>query len=710
MATYTKTYTSVYGGLTLEAVCTYTDNVASNNSTVSVTLNLKHGEFYASALSGSYLSVAGVKKSYSKTISWSGGSTTTQLATQTATVSHNADGTGSCRIIGTFVLNGSYGSTSIGTMTIDQTLTLTKIPRASTLSVPTSAYTGSTLTTTITPANSSFKHRLQYKIGATVFFTSDYLPSTTTTYAKEIPHSWLATSQSNTLVVLLTTYTSDGTAIGNNYKLVSLSVPDTVVPTISAFTASSSVTSGTFAGLHVQSKTSVVLSVTAQAVDSTNTPIVSYVYSGPNISETKTTTNTFTTPVLQMAVTQSPQTATYTVKVIDARGRSATKTVSISVWPYSAPSISSVSVQRCDSSGNLSESGTYAKYTINSSYSPVNSKNTRTITAVYSSDNGATYLPTTPTVVQTATETANTKTGIYNAGVLATTNAYLIKFVIQDAYGASYPFTASLQSAKRPINIRSNGKGVAIGAMSTKDAFEVSMDADFNNNVNIDGTATIGGTTTTSGTLTALGSVNVKNNIYMGGSKGQTDELSVVFSNPTSSTYPHFSYLFGGAPNSGTAIGCYDGLNGRTIWTYNDSTNVVNVGGFGATISFAGYQLADFVTSYGSSSPSTGGNWTWRKWKSGRVEATFERSLGTLALTTKSAEGAYTGTNSTGTITYPSGLFTNAPLVFPSLQSSGYTHMICASVTKVDCLYRIWSPHSANPTCSFVLYFVGWNL
>jgi hypothetical protein len=653
MATYTKTYTSAYGGLTLEAVCTYTDNVASNNSTVSVTLNLKHGEFYASALSGSYLSVAGVKKTYSKSISWSGGATTTQLATQTATVSHNADGTGSCRIIGTFVLNGSYGSTSIGTMTIDQTLTLTKIPRASTVSVPTSAYTGGTLTATITPANSSFKHKLQYKIGSTVFFTSEYLPSTTTSYAKTIPHSWLATSQNNTLVVLLTTYTSDGTAIGSNYKLVSLSVPETVVPTISAFTATSSVTSGTFAGLHVQGKTSVVLSVTAQAVDSTNTPIVSYIYSGPNMSETKTETNIFTTPVLNMSVTQSPQTATYTVKVIDARGRSATKTVSISVWPYSAPSISSVSVQRCDSSGNLSESGTYAKYTINSSYSSVNSKNTRTITAVYSSDNGVTYLPATPTVVQTAAETANTKTGVYGSGVLATTNAYLIKFVIKDAYGASYPFTASLQSAKRPINIRSNGKGVAIGAMSTKDEFEVSMNADFNNNVNIDGTATIGGATTTSGTLTALGPVNVKNNIYMGGSNGQTGELAIMFSNPTSSTYPHKSYLYGGNPNGSTAIGMYDGLYERTILQYIDGINRIIIGNSNADIYFNGDRIADYVIENGTS-----GEWTIRKWRSGIAECWRKFSGNITKYTTWNGMHGYTGSAQ-----FPSGFFTQTPNV-----------------------------------------------
>ena len=680
MATYTKTYTSVYGGLTLEAVCTYTDNVASNNSTVSVTLNLKHGEFYASALSGSYLSVAGVKSTYTKSISWSGGSTTTPLATKTVTVAHNSEGAGSCRIIGTFVLNGSYGSTSIGTMTIDQTLTLTKIPRASTVSVPTTASTGSTLTATITPANSSFKHKVQYKIGATTFFTSEYLPATTTTYAKEIPHSWLATSASSTLVVLLTTYTSDGTQVGTDYKLVSLSVPSTIVPTISAFTATSSVTAGTFAGLHVQGKTAVNLSVTA-VEGSGSTSIKSYTYSGPNVSTEPIASNTFTTPTLQMAITQAPQTVRYTVQVKDSRDRPATKTVDISVWPYSKPSISSVSVQRCDANGNISENGTYAKYTINSSYSSVNAKNTRTITAAYSTDGGVTY--SAETTVQAATETANTKTGVYGTGNFATTSAYTIRFTIKDAYGATddQPTIASLQSAKRPINIRPTGKGVAIGAMSTKDAFEVVMPADIQSTLDVSGATTLDTTLKVGGATTMTGALTVGGTITSNGSFTTSKPVTMSGTNTLS--------------------------GGTTVSGAMSMTNSVSMTNY-PTI--AGTQMADFVTSYGSSSPSTGGNWTWRKWKSGRVEATFERALGSLALTTKAVDGVYTGTNSSGTIVYPTNLFTNPPLIFPSLHSSGYTTMICPSVTKADCTYRIWSPYSTTTTCSFVLYLVGWNI
>ena len=649
----TQTYTSAYGGLTLEAVCTYTENVASNNSTVSVTLNLKHGEFYASALSGSYLSVAGVKSAYTQSISWSGGSTTTQLATKTVTVAHNSDGTGSCRIIGTFVLNGSYGSMSIGTMTIDQTLTLPKIPRASTLSAPASATTGSKLTVTIAPANTAFTHKLQYKVGATIFDTVS-LSAGTTSYSYDIPHSWLPTATSGTLVVLLSTY-SGNTEVGSMYKLVSLSVPstDATKPSVSSLTATSSVTTGTFANLHVQGKSAVILSASASA--GSGASIVSYTFSGPDVSSVVTSSAASAT--LTTGTLKASGSLEYTVTVKNSRGITATKTVTISSHPYASPKISYVAVQRCDANGNLSDSGTYAKYTVNSTYSNVNGKNTRTVTVAYSSNNGTSYSP--EITIQAATDTAGSKTGVYGDGVFALANTYLIRFTIKDTYGASDDEPAPLQSAARPININSTGKGVAIGGMSTQNAFEVFMDADFNKAVNVDGVVnarssmTVDNTLTVGSTFTANGAINAKQSIYMGGSNGQTGELQVIFSNPTTSANHHSSYLYGGAPNSETAIGCYDGFNGRTVWSYNDVTNVVNVGGNGSTISFAGYKLADFVESQGAS-----GEWTFRKWHSGIAECWRTISGNITKYTTWNNMYGYTGAAE-----FPSGFFTQAPNV-----------------------------------------------
>lgn len=604
------------GGMTLQIDYSYTQNTTANTSTVTAKLQLvSHYALYATALSGSYISVGGSKTNYNTSISYGSSSTTTTvLATKTVTVSHNSNGTATCNLSGAFVMNGTYRGYSVGTMTVSSTITLPTIPRASGLTVPTSVNTGSTLSGTVSPSSTAFNHKVILKTGSTVRNTIS-LAAGTTTFSDVVEHSWFPSSTSGTVAVVLETY-SGTTLVASVTKNVTANVPTSVVPSVSALTAVSSVTSGTFANLYVQGKTTAKLTATAMA--GTGSSIASYTFSGSGINTT-VTTNTATTSTLQATDTQ-----TYTVTVKDARGRSASKTVSITVYPYAAPSFGQPDVKRCDANGNLTESGTYAKYTINSTYASVNGKNTRTVTVAYSSNGGTSY--SAETTLQATTDTTNTKTGVYGGGAFAISSAYVIRFTIKDAYGATKTITAPLQSAARPINIRSNGKGVSIGAMSTKDAFEVSMAADFNSTVNIDGNTTIGGTaaitgnTTMSGSLTTTGAINSKNNINMGGVNGQTGELQVKFSNPTTSTYPHHAYLYGGNPSSTTAIGCYDSKNSRTIWNYNDVDNVFNIGS--SNLNVGGKKLTDFVIEQGTSN-----GWEYTKWNNGKIELYADKSL-----------------------------------------------------------------------------------
>lgn len=594
------------GGMTLQIDYSYTQNTTANTSTVTAKLQLvSHYALYATALSGSYISVGGSKTNYSTSISYGGSSTTTTvLATKTVTVSHNSNGTATCNLSGAFVMNGTYRGYSVGTMTVSSTITLPTIPRASGLTVPTSVNTGSTLSGTVSPSSTAFNHKVILKTGSTVRNTIS-LAAGTTTFSDVVEHSWFPSSTSGTVAVVLETY-SGTTLIATTTKNVTANVPTSIVPSVSALTAVSSVTSGTFANLYVQGKTTAKLTATATA--GTGSSIASYTFSGSGINTT-VTTNTATTSTLQSTGTQ-----TYTVTVKDARGRSASKTVSITVYPYAAPSFGQPDVKRCDANGNLTESGTYAKYTINSTYASVNGKNTRTVTVAYSSNGGSSY--SAETTLQATTDTASTKTGVYGGGAFAISSAYVIRFTIKDAYGATKTITAPLQSAARPINIRSNGKGVSIGAMSTKDAFEVSMASDFNSTVNIDGATTINNTLTTTNVINAKGGIN------MGGLNGQTGELTVRFSNPTTSTYPHNAYLYGGNPSSTTAIGCYDGKNGRMIWNYNDTNNSLSLGNTDANLYIGSSKLSDFVVEQGTSN-----GWEYTKWKNGKIELYADKSL-----------------------------------------------------------------------------------
>lgn len=596
------------GGMTLQADYSYTQNISANTTTVTVTLKLaNHYALYASALSGSYISVGGSKTDYSKSISYGGSvTTTTTLATKTVTVTHNSNGTATCNISGTFVMNGSYRGSSVGTMSVNQTITLPTIARSSSFTVSSSVNTGSAISGTVTPSSTAFNHKLLLKIGSTTKATITMAVGTTT-FSYTIPDSWFPSSTSGTITAVLETY--NGTSlVATTSKNITANVPASVAPSISAFTAA--VAANGLNGLYVQGKTTAKLTATATAGNGAS--ISSYTYSGSNVTSSASST-TVTANNITTAAIQASGTVTYTVKVQDTRGRTASKTVSITVYPYSAPTIGPVSVQRCDVNGNIADSGTYAKYTVASSYSSVNGNNTRTVTVAYSSNNGSSY--SAETTLQAATDTSGTKTGVYGGGAFAAASTYLIRFTIKDAYGATKTITAPLQSAARPLNIRSNGKGVAIGGMSTKDQFEVFMPADFNSNVNIDGNATVAGTI--NGVTIAQG------NYVTGGAKQLTDEnwpsSSPSFIGTYNNTSDNIWYnTISVRHRNGQTDGTNYGMQLRTILTSPDHIwwrQHVNGTWNNWKMVLDTNNTGDYVVDQGVS-----GSWTYRKWNSGLAE------------------------------------------------------------------------------------------
>lgn len=603
------------GGMTLVADYSYTQNTSANTSTVTVTLKLiDHYALYASALSGSYISVGGSKTNYTKSISYGGSSTTTTtLATKQVTVTHNSNGTATCNISGTFVMNGTYRGSSVGTMSVNQTITLPTIPRSSSLTVPTTINTGATLSGTITPSSNAFNHKVYLKTGSTTRATIS-LATGTNTFSDVVEHSWFPSSTSGTLTVVLETY-SGTTLIATTSKSLTANVPTSIVPTISAFTTT--VVDGK-GGYYVQGKSKVTLAATASA--GSGSGIKSYTFSGNNLSYTGTTSSATS------AILQYSGYAQYTVTVTDNRGRTASKGLSIEVQPYAAPTISSISVQRCTSNGTIDENGTYAYVTVNSSYSTINGANTRTVVLTNSGNS-------TSTTVQATTNTNGSWSGVYGSG-FAVGTTYTITATIKDtAYNATATKSGTLKAASRPLNIKSNGKGIGFGKMAETDNL---LDVQWNERVrgalSVDGNTAISGTLVANGKTTLGGDLQVNNNafikghLYMGGNKEGTTERSIRFTTPDNSTYPHNTYIFGGNADGPAGIGIYDAKNSRVVFSYNDTNNSIAVGN-ATTINLNGQPLKDFVIEQGTS-----GVWTWKKWFSGTMELVGTASHNPTAL------------------------------------------------------------------------------
>jgi hypothetical protein len=159
------------------------------------------------------------------------------------------------------------------------------------------------------------------------------------------------------------------------------------------------------------------------------------------------------------------------------------KSVSINVYTYLAPQVTSISAQRCLKDGTLDKNGTYAKVTVKASYTSINGANKRTVTLYNSGDN---YV--TGTVVLSASNTADTYTGVYG-GSFDPSSSYTIKALITDAYnGASADISkdAVVKTAERTLNFAKYGNGICVGGLSSvvsKTAagkFECNWDAYFN--------------------------------------------------------------------------------------------------------------------------------------------------------------------------------------------------------------------------------------
>ena len=241
------------------------------------------------------------------------------LASGTVTITHAVDGskTIACAANVT-VASGSY---SPGAADISgQSLALTTIPRASTISGTVKGTIDATTTINITRTSSSFTHKLKFTLGT----QNMTLPSGS--YAGDsyswTPSSadWLAqfptqTSRSGTLT--LETYYS-GSKIGENSYTFTLSIPSDWKPTVGlTLTPSSSIP---FTGNpYVATFSAIQAAITGTA--SNGAAISKYEISGA-FSKTVNTSSGSTTQTSGTISTSG--TKTVTVKITDARGLTAT--------------------------------------------------------------------------------------------------------------------------------------------------------------------------------------------------------------------------------------------------------------------------------------------------------------------------------------------------------------------------------------------------
>lgn len=377
MAELVKNYSN---GSAIKIVYSYTQNVSKNQSTITMTLYV-HRDSYGPSWNDhcdAYMQLDGSKVmtydgSFNIGISWVKiGSTVSK------TVTHNADGTKTISLKGFF---DSLGLTSkLDDLTVSGNVTLKTIPRASSISSISGSTIGSPVTVNISREVSSFTHKVYYSFGETKDYLLGSSVGTSLTFTPSMNDcKYIPNSTKGTAAIRVDTY-NGSTKIGSTSKNFTLNVPASVVPTFSGIEFTPAV-SGVPAdwGIYVRTKSKVIVKITGAAGVYSST-IKSYSISGGGYSGTAAS---LTTGYLNTAGT-----VTFTAKITDSRGRTATKTSSITVTDYVPPVLSSVTGFRCDAEGTEQDDGNYISLTANFSGSVLDGKNPVTGEYRYKAEGG----------------------------------------------------------------------------------------------------------------------------------------------------------------------------------------------------------------------------------------------------------------------------------------------------------------------------------
>ena len=575
-------------------------SIVDNTSTISWSVVAAGGSTsgYYNTVRERYVTVNGVTKSASDAqVTYNG----TTPFSGTSVIKHDSSGNGSFSAScgGAFEYGGSYNTTGSGTWTLP-TIARSTTPTYSATSIE----MGKSITITLNPATSSFKHKVSYAFGSLteqntgVSIGSGFSAAGNVTVTFTPPTSLgsqIPSATSGVCKVTCSTYTSTGTLVGSVTSNVTLTIPS-YTPTVTGIT----LTGGSLlSSTYVQGKSTVTVNATVGTSYGATTKSITTVIDGKSYSGLP-----FTTSVL------SSGSKTAQITFVDTRDKSVTVTSSaITVYEYSLPNITDFTLAR-------QSDGTTVIATVKGSIASVNSKNAKTIKVTL---NGVTNTITSSSYTISATTTF---TGV------STDQTFTAKAVFTDSY-VSIQRESTVPTVAVTMDFYKDGKGVAFGKVAeTSDLLDVAWSQRVRKNLTVDGTVTSTGTLTagsvsTGGSVSAA-SVTTTGNATVGGALSVAGATSLNKASTITDDVLGLLTLKRNHASNGSAIKFqnnttvlgYIGMVGSTAnaelkrWDTNSSVayTVLDTGNLTNTIK-------DYVVETGTS-----GIWTYRKWNSGIAE------------------------------------------------------------------------------------------
>ena len=398
-----------------------------------------------------------------------GNGQTVWVASGTATVGHNADGSKTVAVSASF--NNADRDTYLPTTgSCSGSLKLTTIPRATTPSIDKpSLDCGGVIKISGTSASSNFSHKLYSSWNGTekLIATLDK-GSTAVSYSYTIPTDWEKNMPNTTsaIATFILETLNGNTVIGRKSINATVQVRSGIVPTVGNPTIEDTNSISKAMGLYVQSQSCIKFTIPTSGnqgstITSVSTKFNDQTYSG----------STFTTQAIQ-----NSGTLTYTITVTDSRGRTATKSGSINVVAYNPPSLTNVSAKRANSSYAVDESsGTYALLHFKVGFTSLSNKNVTSFYIQYRASGASSWTK--------INSWANNYTldQDYKAGNLftSTTSTYEIAFGVKDKFMSDYSWQiVTVTPTYALINFGKDGKSLTFFGQDSNNANRLTVNGD----------------------------------------------------------------------------------------------------------------------------------------------------------------------------------------------------------------------------------------
>lgn len=431
-------------------------SVENNTSNLSVYLKLKRNDGYSSSAYNlnanenfAQITINGGAVSSTNLKIDTRNSATVTLATWNGNVTHNADGGLTITVAGTFSMSG----TSLSGGSVAGDFKCVTIPRTSSFSLnKTSVVPNESVSVNISSASGAFSHHVVYEMGG--YSNTLALSAGVVTTSFSIPSSWanaIPRARQGTVSVTVRTYNGSN-LIGSASQYFTLNIPATE-EFLPDFTMSI-----TFNNSTLPSNWNVVLQNISTANVKINSPTGKY---GAQIESAYIICGNFKKSGTEASLDfQNVGSVTIVTRITDTRGYVREKYEAFVVTAYSQPTIIFNNIYRCDSSGNPSATGVYAKIEYTPKISSVNSLNSPIVKVKYKK--GAETQFSNYITLSSSPSKIN--------GNFALASSYDFVLEITDSVTKT-PFKVerTLSSGNIPFNIKNGGNGAAFGCYSERE-------------------------------------------------------------------------------------------------------------------------------------------------------------------------------------------------------------------------------------------------